>query len=187
MEKPNCDRDLIDALEAYLRHVIEIVNSATPRTGFGDAVPLVVLLRQLRTATAIVVLIDRGYADDAGPLVRTLAAGTISFAALTEADSDDRGYLFARHGRDRHLKWSDSVRERNRILAVKEKSLPPEQRTFRFSDEKMLAARALLEQRWNEQLGAALEGRPEPQKLGRNTRTWHGLQRCRYSRAGRCA
>jgi hypothetical protein len=81
-------------------------------------------LRQLRTATAIVVLIDRGYADDAGPLVRALAAGTISFAALTQTDSDDRGYLFAQHGRDRHLKWSDSVRERNKVLTEKEKNLP---------------------------------------------------------------
>ena len=175
MQKPDCDRELIDALGAYLRRVTEILGSATPRTGFGGAVPLVVLLRQLRTATAIVVLIDRGYADDAGPLVRALAAGTISFAALTQTDSEDRGYLFARHGRDRQLKWSDSVIERNRILAEKEKTLPPEQRTFRLSEEKMLAARALLEKRWNDQLAAALEGRAEPRPLGGSTRTWHGL------------
>jgi Family of unknown function (DUF5677) len=175
VQKPDCDRELIDALGAYLRRVTEIVGSAKPHTGFGEALPLVVLLRQLRTATAIVVLIDRGYADDAGPLVRALAAGTISFAALTQTDSDDRGYLFAQHGRDRHLKWSDSVRERNKVLTEKEKNLPPEQRTFRLSEEKMLAARAILEKRWNDQLAAALEGRPAPQPLGGNTRTWHGL------------
>jgi Family of unknown function (DUF5677) len=175
MQKPEHDRELIDALGTYLRRATELVGASRPRAGFGDAVALVVLLKQLRTATAITVLIDRGYANDAGPMLRALAAGTITFAALTQADTEERGYLYARHGRDRHLKWVESVRERRGVLEAKERGLPAIQRTFPLSDEKMVQARDELAKRWDDQLTLALNGRPEPQALGANTRTWSGL------------
>jgi Family of unknown function (DUF5677) len=117
---PDHDRQLVADLATGLRRATEILGAARPKDGYGETLPLVVLMKGLRIALSTVVLIERGYADEAGPLLRALAAGTITFAALTQQDSEDRGYLFARHGRDRHLKWVDSSLMRSSVIEARE-------------------------------------------------------------------
>jgi len=172
---PAHDRDLVADLATYLRKATDILGAARPKEGFGETLPLVVVLKALRTALSIVVLIERGYADEAGPLLRSLAAGTITFAALTQEESADRGYLFARHGRDRHLKWVDSMLTRRAVIQERERDLPPDQQTMFLTAEQIQTIRARIESQWNAELAAGLGGRAEPRPLGGNTRTWSGL------------
>jgi hypothetical protein len=172
---PDHDRQLVAGLSTYLKRATEALSGARPETGFGQTLPLVVLLKALRGAVAIVVLIERGYADEAGPLLRALAAATITFAALTQDESEDRGYLYARHGRDRHMKWIDSMRQRTNLIREREQHLSAGERTRLLTDDQLTEIRAQVESQWNRELEEALGGRIEPNPLGGSRATWSRL------------